>query len=487
LTEDNLKNKTISALSWSFTDSFVNQGFQFIVGIILARLLTPTEFGLIGIITVFLAISNVFIDSGISDALIRKKNTDKADLSTAFYFNVGVAILLFLILFFSAPFISNFFSEPDLTSLVRVLSLNLILTSFAAIHRTILIKNLNFKLQTKISLSAAFVAGIAAIGFAYYGFGVWSLVIRSLLYSLITTTLFWVWHKWYPAISFSIRAFKEMFGFGYKLFFSRIIDTIYMNIYNLVIGKFFSAADLGFYTRADQLKNLIVINLTITTQKVTYPVLSQIQDDNVRLKRAYKRIIKTTMFVTFYLMIILAVVADPLIITLIGNKWLPSVQYLQLLCAVGILFPLHAINLNMLNVKGRSDLFLKLEIIKKFLAVPAIIIGIFYGIKIMIIGIILNSVFAYFLNSYYSGRMLGYPVKEQIIDLVPSFLVILTVGIITFFIGKVIILTSFLMLIIQISISVISLILLSELLKFEEYIEIKKILTDKLKPLFNKK
>jgi len=487
LTEDNLKNKTISALSWSFTDSFVNQGFQFIVGIILARLLTPTEFGLIGIITVFLAISNVFIDSGISDALIRKKNTDKADLSTAFYFNVGVAILLFLILFFSAPFISNFFSEPDLTSLVRVLSLNLILTSFAAIHRTILIKNLNFKLQTKISLSAAFVAGIAAIGFAYYGFGVWSLVIRSLLYSLITTTLFWVWHKWYPAISFSIRAFKEMFGFGYKLFFSRIIDTIYMNIYNLVIGKFFSAADLGFYTRADQLKNLIVINLTITTQKVTYPVLSQIQDDNVRLKRAYKRINKTTMFVTFYLMIILAVVADPLIITLIGNKWLPSVQYLQLLCAVGILFPLHAINLNILNVKGRSDLFLKLEIIKKFLAVPAIIIGIFYGIKIMIIGIILNSVFAYFLNSYYSGRMIGYPVKEQIIDLVPSFLVILTVGIITFFIGKVIILTSFLMLIIQISISVISLILLSELLKFEEYIEIKKILTDKLKPLFNKK
>lgn len=481
MTEDNLKNKTISALSWSFTDSFVNQGFQFIVGIILARLLTPKEFGLIGIITVFLAISNVFIDSGISDALIRKKNTDKADLSTVFYFNVGVSILLFLILFFSAPFISNFFSEPDLTSLIRVLSLNLILASFAAIHRTILIKNLNFKLQTKISLSAASVSGVAAIGFAYYGFGVWSLVIRSLFYGLITTTLFWAWHKWYPALSFSIRAFKEMYGFGYKLFFSRMIDTIYKNIYNLVIGKYFSAADLGFYTRADQFKNLIVINLTITTQKVTYPVLSQIQDDNVRLKNAYKRIIKSTMFVTFSSMIILAVVAEPLIITLIGSKWLPSVQYLQLLCVVGIFFPLHAINLNMLNVKGRSDLFLKLEIIKKFLAVPTIIIGIFYGIKIMILGIILNSMFGYFLNSYYSGRMISYPVKEQIVDLVPSFFLILLVGIITFLIGKIIILSSIYMLIMQISISVFTLILFSEILKLNEYIEIKQILRERLK------
>jgi O-antigen/teichoic acid export membrane protein len=270
---------------------------------------------------------------------------------------------------------------------------------------------------------------------AFSGWGVWSLVWRNVAQNIINSLLLWLWNGWRPAFIFSIKSFRELFGFGSKLLISGLLDTTFTNIYYLVIGKYYSAVELGFYTRADQFKNFPSQNLTSVIQRVSYPALASIQTDPQRLKRGYKDLIKNAMLVSFVLMIGMATVAKPLVITLIGKKWLPLVPYLQLLCLSGMLYPLHALNLNMLAVQGRSDLFLKLEIIKKTLVIPVLIIGVLWGIKIMILGMFINSIIAYFLNSYWSGKMINYSMKEQINDILPSFYIALIMAAIVWFVG----------------------------------------------------
>ena len=474
-----LKQKTLSGLKWSFTDSFVNQGIQFIVGIILARLLSPSEFGLIGMITVFIAISQTFIDSGFTQALIRKNDCTQKDYSTVFYFNLFIGFIFYFILFFSARTISNFYNEPQLLLLVRVLGINLLINATGLIQRTILTKKINFKLQTKISIIASVLSGIIGITMAFMGWGVWSLVYKTISQNILTTLLLWFWNNWKPILIFNINSFKEMFGFGSKLLASSLIYTTCNNVYYLIIGKFFSAKELGYYTRSDQFKNLPSSNLTSIIQRVSFPVLSSIQNDPKKLKDAYQKLIKGTMYITFILMIGLAAIAKPLIITLIGTKWLPSVPYLQLLCFSGMLYPLHALNLNILNVKGRSDLFLKLEVIKTLLVIPVIIIGIFLNIKLMIIAMIGTSLIGYFLNSYWSGKLIKYPVKEQIKDIFPSFLLAAFMGIIISIPAYFLSLHHDLILFIQISLGGFIIISLSKLLKIDTYIEIRKIITER--------
>ncbi|TET67965.1 MAG: lipopolysaccharide biosynthesis protein, partial [Candidatus Aminicenantes bacterium] len=265
-----LRQKTINGLKWSFVDSFANQGFQFIIGIILARLLVPKDFGLIGMLIFFIAISQSFIDSGFSQALIRKKDCKQVDFNTAFFFNLLVGIVFYLVLFFSADLIAGFFGEPQLFSLIRVLGLVLLINAFGLIQRTILIKEINFKLQTKISLIASFISGAVGIGMALNGFGVWSLVYKTIILQLTTTFLFWLWNKWKPTATFSVRVFKDLFQFGSKLLASGLIDTIYQNIYYLIIGKYFSAADLGYYTRADEFRKIPSQNLYGIIGRVSY-------------------------------------------------------------------------------------------------------------------------------------------------------------------------------------------------------------------------
>ena len=476
-----LRQKTLSGLKWSFADSFVNQGIQFLVGIILARLLSPSEFGLIGMITVFIAISQTFIDSGFTQALIRKNDCTQKDYSTVFYFNLLVGLVFYIILFFSAGTISNFYNEPQLLLLVRVLGINLLINAAGLIQRTILTKKINFKLQTKISIIASILSGIVAITMAYMGFGVWSLVCKTITQNILITLLLWLWNKWKPLLIFSFISFKEMFSFGSKLLLSGLIDTIYNNVYYLIIGKIFSAKELGYYTRADQFNKLPSSNLSSIIQRVSYPVLSKIQDDIVDLKKAYQKLIKSTMFVTFISMVGMAAMAKPLILTLIGTKWLPAVPYLQLLCFAGMLYPLHALNLNMLSVKGRSDLFLKLEIIKKLLAVPIITIGIFWGIKEMIVGLIINSFIEYFLDSYWSGKLVNYPVKEQVKDILPSFLLALFMGIIMALPAYLLSFYHDFILLIQITIGGFIIITFSKLFKIEAYMEIRGIIIGRLK------
>ena len=360
-----LKQKTISGLKWSFIDNTANIGLSFIIGIILARLLSPQEFGLIGMITIFIALASSFVNSGFSQALIRKQNCSQTDYSTIFYFNLIVGVVFYLLLFFTAGNISSFFNEPLLKPMVRVLSLGIIINALTLIQSTRLTKQINFKLQTKISIISTVISGAVGIVMAYRGFGVWSLIAKTIIGYFLTSVFLWYWNKWKPSFIFSISSFKELFSFGSKLLVSGIIDTIYRNVYYLVIGKYFSAVELGYYTRADQFQALPSSNLQGIIGRVSYPVMATIQDDIPRLREAYTKLIRSTMLITFVLMLGMAAIARPMILTLIGENWEPCVIYVQMLCFVGMFYPLHALNLNMLQIQGRSDLFLRLEIIKK--------------------------------------------------------------------------------------------------------------------------
>jgi len=475
-----LKQKTISGLIWSFSENFANLGITFIAGIILARILTPKEFGLIGMITIFIAVSESFINSGFSSALIRKKKCSQTDYSTVFFFNLTVGIIFFTILYISAPSIAIFFDEPELKPILRVLGLVLIIDSLTLIQITILTKQINFKLQARISIIASTGSGIIAIIMAYHGYGVWSLVAQRLSRQALNSLFLWLWNNWKPLFKFSIKSFTELFGFGSKLLLSGLIDTVYRNVYYMVIGKYFSAVELGYYTRADQFRKLPSQNITRIIQKVSYPVLASLQDDKARLKKNYEKLIRTTMFITFILMLGMAASAESIIITLIGEIWRPSILYLQMLCFVGMLYPLQALNLNMLQVQGRSDLFLKLEIIKKLLALPTIIIGIIWGIKIMITGMLINSLIAYFLNSYWSGRFIGYSFKEQVGDVLPSFCLSLVMAVIIYVIGIYIPFNPLWTLVIQISAGAIFIITYCEITKYKDYIFVKGLVLEKI-------
>jgi len=482
-----LKQKTISGLLWSFIDQFANLGISFIVGIILARILSPREFGLIGMITVFIAVSETFINSGFSQALIRKNNCTQTDYSTVFFFNLIVGVVLFAVLFFAAPALSRFFNEPELKSIVQVFGIIVIIGSLTLIQRTILTKRIDFKLQANISVISSIGSGIVGVSMAYQGYGVWSLVMQRIIREGLNSILLWFWNRWTPIFVFSKKSFKELFGFGGKLLLVSLIDTLYRNIYFLVIGKYFSAQELGFYTRADNFKSLPSKNLNSIISRVSYPVLSSMQDDIPRLRNNYQKLIRSTMFITFILMLGMAAVAEPMVIALIGEKWRPSIIYLQMLCFVGMMFPLHALNVNMLQVQGRSDLLLRLEIIKKTLSVPIIIIGIIWGIKIMIAGMMVNTLIAYYLNSFWSGRMLGYSIKQQVKDILPSFVLAMTMAVLIYSIGFLLPFKPVWNFIIQSAAGAIFIFTFCEISKFNDYIFVKDLVFEKIRELKNKK
>lgn len=478
-----LKKKTISGLFWSFSDLIANQGIQFIIQIILARLLVPKDFGIIGMITVFIAISQSFIDSGFTNALIREKEVSQEDYSTVFYFNLAMAVLMYAILFFSAGIISRFFKEPQLMAILRVIAIVLIINSFGLIQRTMLTKSINFKTQTKISIMSSIISGIIAVIFAYVGFGVWSLVIKTLTMQLIQSLLLCIYNKWVPSLVFRMDSFKKLFGFGWKLLVSGLINTLYNNLYFLIIGKAFSAIDLGYYTNAQKLRDTASQSISSSVQKVSYPVLSSIKEDKEKLRDGYKKIIKMSVFITFPLMIGLAVIANPLIRLIFGSKWINSIDSFQILCLAGMLFPLHAINLDILQVKGRSDLFLALEIIKKVIGLISIIIVLFF--KLGIIGLlwaaVATSFIAYFINSYYSAEMLSYSTMDQIKDITPAFIASVLMMIVVYFSGIILPNNNLIKLIVQTIIGIVSYVSICKIMKLEELNNVNKLLSSILK------
>lgn len=478
--QGSLKDKTARGVGWSFIDNMANSGITFLVGLVLARLLTPEEYGIMAMIAIFIAISDSIIDSGFSNALIRKVSIERIDYNTVFYFNLVVSVLLYSLLFLVSPSISIFFKEPVLVDVMRVIGIVVVVNAMAIIPRTIFIRNVNFKAQTKVSLIASISSGVVGIGMALSGMGVWSLVGQQLSRQLLNTIFLWIYCKWRPVFEFSNKSFKEMFGFGFKLLMSGLLDTIYRDIYYLVIGRFFSSAILGQYTRAKQFNTIFSINLTTVVQRVSYPVLSSIQNDPQRLREAYRKVIKSTMLITFACMLGLAAVAKPLIIILIGDKWLPAVDYLQIICFAGMLYPLHAINLNILKVKGRSDLFLKLEVIKKILAIGPIVLGVFWGIECMLWGSVFNSFVAYFLNSYYSAELVSYPTMQQIKDILPTFL-ISTVVAVTMWGVSFLELSFYLLLPLQLLLGISLACLIYEKTALPEYVELKQVVFSLLK------
>jgi O-antigen/teichoic acid export membrane protein len=470
---DTLRNKTIRGVTWSFLDNISSSGVTFLVGLVLARILTPEEYGLLAMVVIFIAISNSIVDSGFSNALIRKIDANETDYNTVFYFNILIAFLLYFILYICAPLISSFFKEPLLVSITRVLSIVLVFNSLSIIQRTILVKKVDFKTQTKISLIASIVSGVLGILMAFCECGVWSLVGQQISRQLLNTFFLWYYSKWRPQIEFSVNSFKELFGFGSKLLISGLIDAVYKNIYYIVIGRSYHASLLGQYTRAEQFSFIFSGNLTSVIQRVSFPVLSSIQDDSERLREAYRKIIKTTMLITFACMLGLAAVAKPLILILIGGKWFLAVSFLQIVCLGEMLYPLHAINLNILQVKGRSDIFLRLEILKKTIIVLPIVLGIVYGIYYLLWGSVCISLISFFLNSYHSSRLVGYSTKDQIKDILPSFIVSSIVAIIMWTITLLNI-SLYATLIFQLVVGMIMAILIYEKVNLKEYQEVKR-------------
>lgn len=415
--EQSLKDKTVKGVVWSSVERFSVQGVQFLVMLVISRLLDPKDFGLVGMLAIFLAVAQSLIDSGFSQALIRKQNRTEVDNSTVFYFNIVVSAVLYLILYAIAPWVSDFYNEPQLCSLMRVLCLIVIVNSFAVVQRAIYTASINFKTQAKASFIAALASGLVGVWMAYNGYGVWTLVWQQLLNAGINTLLLWIYSNWYPRWAYSWQSFRELFAFGSKLLASGLLNTLYTNIYLLVIGKIFNAASLGYYTQADRFTKLPSSNITGILQRVTYPVLCSIQDDNERLREDYRKLLRLSAFIIFPMMCLLAGVAYPLVELLLGEKWRFAATLIIPLSFNMMWWPIHAINLNLLQVKGRSDLFLRLEIIKKIVAVVVLVLSIPLGLLFMCYAGIVTSILCLGINTYYTGKLIQVGFIMQMKDL----------------------------------------------------------------------
>lgn len=393
------KHKSIKDLFWSLSDNLSQQIMNFVVGIILARLLTPQDFGLVGIITVFIVISNVFVDGGFSSALIHRKNPKEVDFNTVFYTNILLSSFIYLLLFIFSEKIALFFNNTQLKDMIRLAGLNIILLSFSAIHRTIIVRNLNFKLLTLVSFIAVFISATVAIFLAYKGFGVYSLILRVLIGEVATIVLFWTLNKWRPKLEFSFTSLREMFAYGSNLLFANLLNSLHSNVFYFIIGKFYSPAQLGFYTRATTFRDLASSNISNTIKRVSFSTLTKIENQEEKVDK-YLFFRGITFLLSSTLMLILFFCAKEIIIILLSEKWLDSVWILKVLSTVGVFLTLYNIGLDYLAVEGKTKLLLKIEILGKLLIIPIIFIGFYTSFKIFIYCIIVQIVIMYCINLF---------------------------------------------------------------------------------------
>lgn len=475
MSQQSLKDKTIKGTMWSAADAFLGQGVTFLVGIVLARLLSPDEYGLIGICLIFTTVLNSIVDNGINNALIRKKNICKDDYNTMFFTNIIISIALYLILFFSAPTISAFFHRDELTLMVYALGTIIIINALSITQVTILTKKLDFKTKTKASLISSSISGVIGISLAFGGSGVWSLVCQQIFRQLIYTLCLWLYVNWRPYWAFSLSSFTYMWGFGWKLILSGLLSNIWNQLYQVVVGKYYSPATLGQYSRSKEYASIFSSNLTSIVQRVSFPVLADLQDKRNEMVEAYRKIIKITMFVTCICLIPLGAISEPLIYCLIGPQWHEASTYLPLICISMSLYPLHAINLNMLQILGRSDIYLYIEIVKKALSIIPILMGIFVDIYWMLIATIATGVISFFINSYYTGKKLGYTSLMQIKDVSMSYILSAVVAAIVYFL-KYLPFSYWVVLPLQVILVIFNIFVIGEALKSEEYHEVKNII-----------
>lgn len=473
--ENSLKSKVISSLIWKLLERGGTQGIQFVIQIILARILTPEDYGVIAIIMIFIALANVFIQSGFSTALIQKKDTDEVDFSSVFYLSLGIATILYIVLYMTAPFIANYYKTIELIKILRVLSLTLFFGVFNSIQNTIIAKKMQFKKQFFSSLIAVILSGVVGIVLAYKGFGVWTLVYQQLLSRILICTVLWQIVKWRPKFIFSFERIKSLFSYGSRLLISGLLDTLYMNITSLVIGRIYQPSMLGYYNRGNQFPQLIVSNFNGSIQSVLFPALSAEQENKQRVKEIMRRAVVTSSFIIFPLMIGLFTIAEPLVKVLLTDKWLPSVPFLRIFCLSYALWPIHTANLQAINAIGRSDIFLRLEILKKILGVTVLVISVRFGVIAIALGVLLTGIISSFINGYPNKKLLNYGYMEQMKDIIPSITLSVIMGLTIYPIIKLEI-GDIYKIIIQVLLGLITYIFLSYIFKLECFIYILKIL-----------
>ncbi len=412
--EKSLKNKTINGIAWSAFDKIVGSGISFILGVVLVRILMPADYGLIGMLAIFFAISELFVGSGFSSALIQKNDRTEIDFSTIFYFNLVIGVVFYIILFFAAPFIANFYNTPQLTIITRVLSLNIIINALSLVPETRLSIAINFKIPAIIALLSIILSGTLGIIAAYKGLGVWALIIQSSTRALIRTSLFFILNKWKPLKSFSWQSFRQLFKYSSNLLMAGFAATVVNNIYSVMIGKIFSARDLGYYTNAKQFPEFFSTSITSVLQGVTFPILASLQDERVRMISVYSRLMRFVVLFVIPALTLLALLTEPFIRYFLTVKWLPIVPLMQWLCFARMITPISALNMNILNAIGRSDLYLRVDISKMPITIIILVITIPMGLQAVVIGHFLMSLLAYFINAYYPGKMFDFGALRQI-------------------------------------------------------------------------
>ncbi|MNF51569.1 Teichuronic acid biosynthesis protein TuaB [compost metagenome] len=453
---ENLKKGTTQGLKWSAIERILTQGVQLAITLILAKMLGPTAFGLVGMLAIFIAIANVFVDSGFSSALIRKPECTQSDFVTAFYYNILVSLSCYLVLYISAPWVAEFYQQSQLQSLLRILGCVVLINASTLIPRVQLTINMDFKTQAKISICSAVTSGMVALTLAYYGYGVWALVAQTLLNALVMAIIFNVVVPWRPKGGISQESLDYLFGFGSKLLLSGLLDTIYNNIYQIIIGKKFSPAAVGQFTQANQLASVPAITMTSIIQRVTYPMFSKLQSQSKPMDDTYRLTLKLAALVIFPLIMGLAIIAEPLLIWGLGEEWKIAANLLTVLCVGCMLYPIHAINLNILQVKGRSDLCLKLEVIKKSIGISILLITIPLGVLAMCAGLAINSYLALIFNTYYTAKLTSISQRQQCQDLLPFWLAVMCAATLAYVIGLSFHHTIWLQVIITLSVAVVS-------------------------------
>lgn len=467
-TQPSLKKTVISSLVWKFLERLGTQGIQFVVSIILARLLLPSDYGIITMIMVFTAIANSFIQSGFSTSLIQKKNSDELDFSSVFYTSFVIAIICYLILYFTSPLIADFYQMPQIKVILRVLALTLFFGAFNSVQNAKLSKDMKFKTLFFSSLGAIIVSGTTGITMAYLGFGAWALVGQQLANIIASTIILWFTSGWRPKIMFSLTRVKGLFSYGWKIMCSSLIDTFYQNLYNLVIGKFYNSATLGNYNKGEQFPKLIAVNIDGAIGSVMLPAYAREQERKDKVKKMVRRAIVTSSLILFPLMLGLAAIAEPLVKILLTDKWLGCVPFMQILCVVYALYPINTANLQAIKALGKSDYFLKLEIIKKILGITVLIITVPHGVYIMAIGQVIVTIISTMINAFPNRKLLNYNYFEQVKDILPNLLIAILMFIVVYPI-KYLIDNTILLLTIQIIVGAIIYIALMNIFKVEAF------------------
>lgn len=418
-----LRKQTFSGLIWTFADTFLLRGVSFIATIVIARLLGPSEFGLIGMISVFLAIGTSLVDSGLSSSLIRTQDADDTDFSTVFYLNLGMSFLVYIMLFLAAPYIAGFYNQTILTNVIRLYCFSFLISAFSSIQLAILDKEMQFRKMMLYNIPGVLIGVSVGIALGYLGYGVWSIVWMYLTTQIIQSLVLWSFSKWKPSRTFSKEKMKYHYGFGYKLMLSGLLDTVFKNIYNILIGKFFSVRSLAFYERANTFNEYPVSILTSIIARVSYPLMAKMQMEKERLAAVYQQLLQLTFFITAPLMLGSAAIAKPLFLLVLGTQWLPAVPFFKIICLASMLYPIHAFNINVLKVSGRSDLFLKLEILKKIIVVISILIAFQFGIYGLVWSSVITSFLSLIINTHYSSDIINYTTKNQLLDMLPTFMI----------------------------------------------------------------